>query len=67
MRVPVQKEEGEISPEMPAAELTPEQQEAARKAEARKAAEADRAARRRMLGNIVFIGYLYQMGLLTER
>ncbi len=33
----------------------------------RRAADADRAARRRMLGNIQFISYLYKNGLLTER
>lgn len=37
----------------------------AKKAEARKA-EEDRKARRRMLGNIIFVGQLYLTGSLTE-
>lgn len=33
----------------------------------RKNAEDDKKARRRMLGNIQFIGHLYRSSLLTER
>ena len=38
----------------------------ARRAEAR-AAAADVAARKRMLGNIIFVGQLYRQGVLTEQ
>jgi len=59
-----EREEGEITPPAtPVAEMT----EAERKRAERQAAQADVAARRRMLGNIQFIGYLFKFGLLTER
>ncbi len=56
------KTEGETE-DAPAKPLTAAEQRAAE----RKKAEADRAARRRMLGNIQFIGHLFKEHLLTER
>ncbi len=70
---PLQVEEGEVAPAAPAAADAPAPaasatDEAKAKAAA-DAAEAERElkARRRMLGNIQFIGHLYKCGLLTER
>ncbi len=51
-------EEGEIPP-LPAPPAAP--------VDPRVAAEQERQARRRMLGNMQFIGQLYKYGLLTER
>lgn len=59
-----EKEEGEITPP---ATPTAEQADLQRRREEKAAADRDRAARRRMLGNIQFIGYLFKFGLLTER
>ena len=39
----------------------------AKKRAARKVAEEERKARKRMLGNIQFIGHLYKSKLLTEK
>jgi translation initiation factor 4G len=59
-------EEGEL-PAEPEKPLTPaEAARAVKLAEAREA-EAELKARRRMLGNIQFIGQLYQQKMLTER
>lgn len=61
---PAQLEEGEVA----ASPSAPSVDDAKAKAQA-EAAEAERElkARRRMLGNIQFIGHLYKCGLLTER
>jgi translation initiation factor 4G len=59
-------EEGELplEPEKP---LTPAEAARARKLAEAREAEAELKARRRMLGNIQFIGQLYQQKMLTER
>lgn len=51
-------EEGEISEEQRAAEELKRQDKAA--------ADAEVKARKRMLGNIIFVGQLYRFGVLTE-
>ncbi|KAI8471249.1 MAG: MIF4G domain-containing protein [Monoraphidium minutum] len=59
-------EEGETSPPKPAKPLDAKAAAlAARRAE-RAAAEEELKGRRRMLGNIQFIGHLYRYGMLTE-
>jgi len=62
---PQEKEEGEITPR-PAEPAKPLTALEIRR-EKKRAADAEIAARRRMLGNIQFIGYLYKFSLLTER
>lgn len=59
-------EEGETTPPKPAKPADAKAAAlAARRAE-RAAAEEELKARRRMLGNIQFIGHLYRFGMLTE-
>lgn len=64
-----EKEEGELTPEAVVAvpTETPAQAKRALKIAEAKAAAADLKARRRMLGNIQFIGQLYMKKMLTEK
>lgn len=55
-------EEGEIAPV-----VTPEQALLAKQMATMRAAAEERAARKRMLGNIAFVGQLYKNKLLTEK
>jgi hypothetical protein len=59
-------EEGETSPPKPAKPLDAKAAAAAARRAERLAAEEELKGRRRMLGNIQFIGHLYRYGMLTE-
>ena len=60
------REEGETSPPKAAKPLDAKAAAAEARRVERAAAEEELKARRRMLGNIQFIGHLYRYGMLTE-
>jgi translation initiation factor 4G len=59
---PEEGEEGEITEE----KQRQRDAEAEAKRRDREAAKAEVAARKRMLGNMIFVGQLYRFGVLTE-
>ena len=60
------EEEGETTPPKPPKPLDAKAAAAAARRAERAAAEEELKGRRRMLGNIQFIGHLYRFGMLTE-